>query len=87
MSSCTVQLHVTVRHLVAGDCFGALEALYRVPRSSISKFLPDVLEATYLALEDFIKVRKEIQKLWPGYCIFSFILKLLFKSLKLNIGN
>jgi hypothetical protein len=61
MSFCTVQLHVTVRYVVAGDCFGELEALYRVLRSSISKFLPDVLEATYLALEDFIKVRKEIQ--------------------------
>ena len=87
LSSCTVRLYVTVKYLVAGDCFGALEALHRVPRSSISKFMPDVLEATYLTLEDFIKVRKEIRKPWPGYYIFSFILKLLFKSLKLYIEN
>jgi hypothetical protein len=63
MSSCTVQLRVIVRYLDVGDCFGAPEALYRVPRPSISKFLPDVLEATYLGLEDYIKVRKKIQNL------------------------
>jgi hypothetical protein len=55
-----VKFQITLRYLVAGDSFGSLEALYRVPRTTISKFLPEVLNAIYLSLEDlgFIKVRK-----------------------------
>jgi hypothetical protein len=53
-----VKLQITLRYLAAGDSFGSLEALYRVPRTTISKFLPEVLNAIYLSLEDFIKVRK-----------------------------
>jgi hypothetical protein len=36
----------------------SLEALHRVPKTTILKFLPEVLNAIYLSLEDFIKVRK-----------------------------
>jgi hypothetical protein len=56
--SAHVKLQITLRYLAAGDSFGSLEALYRVPRTTISKFLPEVLNAIYLSLEDFIKVRK-----------------------------
>jgi hypothetical protein len=52
-----MKLQITLRYLAAGDSFGSLEALYRVPRSTVSKFLPEVLDAIYLSLEDFIKVR------------------------------
>ena len=56
--SAHVKLQITLRYLAAGDNFGSFEALYRVPRTTISKFLPEVLNAIYLTLEDFIKVRK-----------------------------
>ena len=56
--SARVKLQITLRYLAAGDSFGSLEALYHVPRKTISKFLPEVLNAIYLSLEDFIKVRK-----------------------------
>ena len=52
-----VKLQITLRYLAAGDCFGTLEAMYRVPRCTIFKFLPDVLSAIHEVLEDFIKVR------------------------------
>jgi hypothetical protein len=44
--SAHVKLQITLRYLAAGDSFGSLEALYRVPRT-ISKFLPEVLNAIY----------------------------------------
>ena len=56
--SAHVKVQITLRYLAAGDSFGSLEALYRVPRTTISKFLPEVLNAMYLSLVDFIKVRK-----------------------------
>jgi len=56
--SAHVKLQITLRYLAAGDSFGSLEALYCVPRTMISKFLPEVLNAIYLSLEDFIKVIK-----------------------------
>jgi len=56
--SASVQLQITLRYLAAGDSFGSLEAIYRVPRTTISKFLPEVLNGIYLSLGDFIKVRK-----------------------------
>ena len=56
--SAHVKLQITLQYLAAGDSFGSLEALYRVPRTTILKFLSEVLNAMYLSLEDFIKVRK-----------------------------
>jgi hypothetical protein len=56
--SAHVKLQITLRYLDAGDSFGSLEALYRVPRTTISKLLPEALNAIYLSLEDFMKVRK-----------------------------
>jgi hypothetical protein len=53
--SAHMKLQITLRYLAAGDSFGSLEALYRVPRTTISKFLPEVLNAIYLSLENFIK--------------------------------
>ena len=55
--SAHVKLQITLRYLVAGDSLGSLEALYLLPRTMISKFLPEVLNAIS-SLEDFIKVRK-----------------------------
>jgi hypothetical protein len=52
MRECTSaheKLQITLRYLAAGDSFGSLEALYCVPRTTILKFLPEVLNAIYLS--------------------------------------
>ena len=55
--SAHVGLQITSRYLAAGDSFGYLEAIHRVTRTKNSIFLPQVLNAIYLSLEDFIKVK------------------------------
>lgn len=51
-----VKLQVALRYLATGDCFSSLESHFRVPKCSISLFLPSVLDAIYDALEEFIQV-------------------------------
>lgn len=51
-----VKLEVTLRFLASGDSFHSLAYLFRVPISSISKFLPDVLVAIKDTLLSHIKV-------------------------------
>lgn len=51
-----IKLQITLRYLATGDSFSSLALLYRVPKTSISKFLPEVLQAIYNVLEDFIQV-------------------------------
>jgi len=51
-----IKLQITLRYLATGDSYSTLEALYRVPRPTISRFLAEVLTAIYVVLEDQIKV-------------------------------
>lgn len=51
-----VKLQVVLRYLATGDSFSSLSVLYRVPKNSISQFLPEVCKAIYESLEDFIQV-------------------------------
>lgn len=51
-----IKLQVVLRYLATGDSFPSLGALYRLPKNSISQFLPHVCKAIYNSLEDFIKV-------------------------------
>lgn len=52
-----LKLQVVLRYLATGDSFPSLYALYRVPKNSISQFLPEICKAIYNSLsEDFIKV-------------------------------
>ncbi|XP_072387073.1 uncharacterized protein [Diabrotica undecimpunctata] len=51
-----LKLQITLRFLATGDSYASLEALYRVPKCSISLFLPEVLDAIYEGLQDYIKV-------------------------------
>lgn len=39
------KLEITLRYLAMGDSFKSLEYLFRVPESTISKFMPEVLQA------------------------------------------
>lgn len=50
------KLEITLRFLATGDSLKSLEYLFRVPESTISKFLPEVLTAISRALRPFIKV-------------------------------
>lgn len=52
-----LKLQVACRFLATGDSLASLQYLYRVPKCSISKFLPDVFDAIYEALQDYIMVR------------------------------
>ncbi|KAJ8883091.1 hypothetical protein PR048_014930 [Dryococelus australis] len=52
-----LKVDVTLRYLATGDSFKSSEIMFRVPKSTISQFLPDTCTAIYKALEEFIKVR------------------------------
>jgi len=47
-----LELQVACRYLATGDSLASLQYLYRVPKCTISKFLPDVFDAIYEALQD-----------------------------------
>ncbi|KAI4455634.1 hypothetical protein MML48_9g00001209 [Holotrichia oblita] len=53
-----IKLQITMRYLATGDSFSTLEHMYRIPKSTISKFLPQVLKAIYEGLKDYVKVNK-----------------------------
>lgn len=55
-----IKLEVTLRYLATGDSFKSLEYLFRVPESTISMFLPEVLSAISRVLQPFIEVSKLI---------------------------
>lgn len=50
------KLNVTLRLLATGDSFSSLQYLFRIPKNTISTFIPEVLDAIYSALLDFLKV-------------------------------
>lgn len=51
------KLEITLRYLATGDSYISLEALYRVGKSTISQFIPEVCSEIGAALKDFMKVR------------------------------
>lgn len=54
--SAKTKLQVTLRYLATGDSFKSLEFLFRVPKSTISKFIPEICEAIHKTLKEFIEV-------------------------------
>jgi hypothetical protein len=53
-----VKLEVTLRYLATGDSLYTLSALFRVGRSTIALFIPEVCNAIYNALKEYVQVRK-----------------------------
>lgn len=52
------RLALTLRFLATGDSFKSLQYLFRIPQSTISVIIPDVLDAIYTVLkENYLKVR------------------------------
>ncbi|XP_022167504.1 putative nuclease HARBI1 [Myzus persicae] len=52
------KLKLTLRYLATGDSFKSLEYFFRVPKCTISLFLPEVCYEIYTALAEFIEVPK-----------------------------
>lgn len=50
------KLMITLRYLATGDSFKSLEFFFKIPKSTISKFLVEVLDAIINSLKEFIKV-------------------------------
>lgn len=50
------KLQVTLRFLATGESFASLQYMFRIPKNTISTFIPEVLDAIYNALFDCIKV-------------------------------
>lgn len=55
-----LKLQITLRYLASGDSFASLQYLYRVPKCTISTFLPEVCGSTYSVLKNYIKVSNSI---------------------------
>lgn len=55
--SAKLKLQIACRYLATGDSLGSLQYLYRVPKCTISQFLPDVFDAIYEVLKDYVMVR------------------------------
>lgn len=51
-----IKLQIALRYLATGDSFATLQSSFRIPKSTISKFLPEVLDAIYEGLEKYIQV-------------------------------
>lgn len=51
-----LKLEITLRFLATRDSFKSLQYLLRVPACSISKCLPEVLDAIAEALKSYLKV-------------------------------
>jgi len=52
-----IKLEIALRFLSTGDSYTSLQYLYRVSKSAISEFMPDVFDALYAGLNEFIQVK------------------------------
>lgn len=50
------KLQVTLTYLATGLSYRYLQAFYRISRAAISSFIPDVLDAIYTYLSEYLKV-------------------------------
>lgn len=51
-----LKLELVLRYLATGDSYKTLQYMYRVGKSSICEFIPEVFEAIYEALKVYIEV-------------------------------
>ncbi|XP_014281041.1 putative nuclease HARBI1 isoform X2 [Halyomorpha halys] len=57
-----LKLEIGLRFLATGDSLSSIQYQYRVPKCSISKFLPDVFDAIYESLRDYIRVPETVSE-------------------------
>jgi len=69
--------------MATGDSYKTLQYIYRVGKSSISEFVPEVFNVIFEELNKFIEV-KTVQKLKKNFCnlYFNFDSMLLTTSIK-----
>lgn len=51
-----IKLEITLSYLATGNSYRTLQRLFRVSTPAISKFVPEVCDAIYESLRDYIKV-------------------------------
>ncbi|XP_018571690.1 putative nuclease HARBI1 [Anoplophora glabripennis] len=51
-----IKLQITLTYLATGNNYRTLQHLFRVSKSAISRFIPEVLDAVYSYLKEYIKV-------------------------------
>ncbi|XP_030747047.1 protein ALP1-like [Sitophilus oryzae] len=56
--SAKLKLQIACRYLATGDSLGSLQYLYRVPKCTISQFLPYVFDAIYEVLKEYVMIPK-----------------------------
>ena len=52
-----LKLEVTLNFLATGNSYRTLQHMFRIPKPTISNFVPEVCEAIFANLKEFIKVR------------------------------
>lgn len=69
------RLAVTLRFLASGDSFKSLSYLFRIPQCTITKIVPEVLDAIYAVLEyDYLKVSYFVFYFHTKNCMCRFFL-------------
>jgi len=53
-----LMLEVTLHFMATGNSYRTLQYFFRVSKSSVSNFIPEVCDAIYDSLREFIKVSK-----------------------------
>lgn len=51
-----IKLELTLSFLATGNSYRSLSHLFRVSKAAISIFIPEVMDAVFEALKDYIKV-------------------------------
>lgn len=51
-----VKLETAFCYLATGESMSSMQAMHKLPKCTISKFLPDVFDAIYEGLKEFIQV-------------------------------
>jgi hypothetical protein len=53
-----LKLQITLRYQATGNLFSTLQHMYLVPKTIISRFIPEVLAAISESLKEYTEVRK-----------------------------
>ncbi|KAJ8939523.1 hypothetical protein NQ314_011090 [Rhamnusium bicolor] len=56
-----IKLKITLSYLATGNSYRTLQRLFRVSRPAISKFIPEVYDAIYETVKEYIKVRENVK--------------------------